>query len=32
MPRRSLLTLALVVDSILWFSLGFLASYALGAL
>jgi hypothetical protein len=32
MPHRLLLTLAMIVDSILWFTLGFLASQALGAL
>ncbi len=32
MPRRSLLILAMIADSILWFSLGFLASYSFGAL
>ena len=32
MPRRTLLTLATIADSLCWFSLGFLFTYSLGAL
>jgi hypothetical protein len=32
MTRRQLLTIAAIVDSICWLTLGFLVSYSLGAL